>query len=197
MKRLTKWGVTILLLLVVLVAIFGLLLPSIFSASLAIVYSSSMEPAMPRGSLAAMSPVDPASLSVGDIIAYNHPRNPKVTVSHRIIEVIDGESLGFRTKGDANEAPDPSVVPAENVAGRVTWHMPHIGFALDEIGSFVRTAWGLGLLVGLPAVIILGSTIMDANLKYNPRKRRERWRKKREELLKRRAPRSVQLKRAR
>ena len=149
------------------------------------------------GSLAAASPVDPTSLRVGDIIAYTHPRSPNITVSHRVVEVIDGESLGFRTKGDANEAPDPTVVPAENVVGRVTWHIPRIGFALDEIMGFVRTVWGLGLLIGLPVVIILGSTIRDMNLKYNPSMRKARLWKKRRELLKRRAPGSMQLKRAR
>ena len=197
MKQLVKWGGGILVALMVLFVISALVLPSVFSTGLAIVYSSSMEPAMPKGSLAAMSPVEPASLRVGDIIAYYHPRYPNITVSHRIIEVIDGESLGFQTKGDANEVPDPFVVPAENVVGRVTWHIPQIGFTLDRINDFVRSAWGFGLLVGLPTVIIFGSAIRDANLKYSPGKRRERWRKKREELLKRRAPRSVQLRRAR
>ena len=183
--------------LMVLVAGFALVLPSVFSTGLAIVYSSSMEPAMPKGSLAAASPVDPRSLRVGDIIAYHNPRNPKVTVSHRIVEVMDGESVGFRTKGDANEVPDSYVVPAENVVGRVTWHIPHIGFALDEIMHFVRTAWGLGFLIGLPVVIIFGSTIRDVNFMHSPRKRRARLLKKRAERLKRRAPRSWQLSRAR
>lgn len=106
MKRLIKWVTNIVLVLVVLIAILGLLLPAIFSSRLVIVYSGSMEPALPVGSLVVMSPVEPTSIMVGDIIAFNPPANPDVIICHRVIEVTDGESPAFCTKGDANEVPD-------------------------------------------------------------------------------------------
>ena len=196
MKRLAEWGGNIVLVLAVLFAIFVLLLPGIFSSRLAIVYSGSMEPAMPMGSLVVSSQVEPTSIKVGDIIAFNPPRNPGVTVSHRVIEVIDSELLSFQTKGDANNAPDPYTVPAESVVSRVTWHMPNVGFYLDKVRQVSRSVWGLGILIGLPAVIIFSSAVRDVNFMYNPRKRRARLQKKRQERLKKRAPASWQLRRA-
>ena len=106
MKRLTKWVSSIVLALAVLVAIFGLLLPSIFSSRLVVVYSGSMEPALPVGSLLVISLVEPTSITVGDIIAYHPPANPNVLITHRVIEIKNGGTLTFCTKGDANEIPD-------------------------------------------------------------------------------------------
>lgn len=197
MKQLAKWFTNILLILVVLVAVFALLLPSIFSSGLAIVYSRSMEPAMPMGSLALMSLVDPATIEVGDIIAFHPPSCRDVVVSHRVIEVIKGEPLSFRTKGDANDAPDPDILTAESIVGRVTGHVPHVGFSIDKIREFTRTAWGLGFLIALPAVIIFSSAVRDVNFMYSPGRRRARLQKKREEHLKKRAPRNWQLRRTR
>lgn len=194
MRRLAKWLTNILLVLVVLVAIFAIILPTALSARLAIVYSSSMTPEMPAGSLALMEPVDTATIEVGDIIAFNPPWDEDVTVSHRVAEIV---STGFVTKGDAVEDSDPFIIPEENVIGGVSWHIPLVGYGLNEMRHFARTVWGFCLLVVLPAMVIFGSAIRDVNFMVSPGKRRARLRKKRAERLKKRSPRSWQLKRAR
>lgn len=193
MKRLAKWLINMGLVLVAAFAIFALILPSAFSTSLAIVRSNSMSPAMPAGSLAILTPVDPAAIEVGDIIAFNPPWDRRVTVSHRVAEV---RSNGFVTKGDAVEDPDAFIIPPESVIGTVSWHIPYVGYPLNDIGNFARSIWGFGLLIVLPAMIVFGSAIRDANFMYSPGKRRARLLKKREERLKKRAPGSWRLRRA-
>jgi len=58
----------------------------------------------------------------------------------------------FRTKGDANEDLDAYIVPAESVVGRVWISVPYAGYFTD----FARSPLGLGLLIGIPAALIIG-----------------------------------------
>ena len=74
-----------------------------------------------------------------------------------MIAVEDGPSLSFRTKGDANEDADLSVVPAQNVVGKVCFHLPYIGYATQ----FVKTPLGFLLTLCLPGLIIIGMEIRN------------------------------------
>jgi len=185
MRRFFKWLSYIILGLAVLFFVFALLMPAVFSGRLAIVYSSSMEPAMPAGALAMMMPVDPEKVKVGDIIAFEPPWDPDVTVSHRVIDIRGDGQLLFDTKGDAMEESDPFYVPAEHVHGKVVFNVPYLGFATNYALNYVRTWPGLILLVVLPSLVIVGSA---ARRIYQPpnrrqkrldllRKRQRRWRR--------------------
>lgn len=176
-----------------LVAVLALVLPTAFSTKLAIVRSDSMSPAMPAGAVAVMREIDPAQIEVGDIIAFEPPWDPEVIVSHRVQEVRDN---GFVAKGDANEDPDPFIVPAANVIGTVSWHIPRVGYALSELSTFARSIWGFMLLIVIPAAVIFGSAINDASFMLSPGRRRERLVRKRDQRLTRRAPKAWRLRRA-
>ncbi len=192
MKRAGKWAGNIILGMVFGLVLFGALLPSVFSGSLAIVRSSSMEPVMPVGALAMTLPIAPEQVKVGDIIVFKlpqHPtiRNPDVIVSHRVIEVqADGE-LYFVTKGDAVEDPDLFPIPATNVQGKVVFSIPHLGYVVKSIIRYVRTWLGFVSLVCIPAVVLIGSAIRDVNRSRNVRlkrlnrrlERQRRWRRQR------------------
>jgi signal peptidase len=187
-----KWAGNIILGMVLGLVLLGVLLPSVFSGSLAIVRSSSMEPAMPIGALAVTVAVAPEEVKVGDIIVFKPPRhptiiNPDVTVSHRVIEVqADGE-LYFVTKGDAVEDPDLVPIPASNVQGKVVFDIPRLGYVVNSVIGYTRTWLGFLLLVCLPAVVLIGNAIRDVNRSRNVRLRRlkrrlewqRRWRRQR------------------
>jgi hypothetical protein len=52
--------------------------------------------------------VDPADLHVGDVITYQAPTADRPTVTHRVVEILEpGQHPLLRTKGDANQTPDP------------------------------------------------------------------------------------------
>jgi len=186
MQRAGKWAGNIILGLVLCFVLFAVLIPSVFSGSLAIVRSSSMEPAMRAGSLAVMLPIDPGDVKVGDIIVFEPPWDPDVIVSHRVIALYHNEQLLFDTKGDATEDSDPYYVPAENVHGKVVFSIPYLGYAASSAVRYVRTWPGLVFLVCIPAAILIGSTIRDVMRSQNVRFRRlntrlerqRRWRKR-------------------
>lgn len=179
-----RWLTNAVLGLLVLLVVVFILLPAVFSSRLAVVYSGSMGSAMPIGAVAVMVPIDPADIKVGDIIAFTQPESTSnVTVSHRVIEVVREPALGFQTKGDANEDPDPFIVPAENVLARVTFHIPRGGHILALTTRYTKGRVGFGLFIALPTVLLIGSALRDMNVMLNPRMRKVRRRK---EMLERR-----------
>lgn len=115
------------------------------------VFSGSMEPQLKVGAVVITRPVEAEDIKVGDTITFYSPLSETLT-SHRVIAVEDGSSLGFRTKGDANEDADPFVVPAQSVTGKVWLHIPYFGY----VAQFVKTRLGLLLTLCLPGVIIIG-----------------------------------------
>jgi signal peptidase len=110
------------------------------------VYTGSMEPAIPVGSVVVIKPVDPETLKIGDIICFTLTEPTSIT--HRIINITDE---GFITKGDANEDPDQWIVKKENVIGKAILTVPFIGY----LGYFVRTPIGFILLIVIPASVII------------------------------------------
>jgi signal peptidase I len=112
--------------------------------------SGSMEPAMPVGSLAIVAR-QANEIAVGQPVAFRLPSG--VVVTHRVVEVIDGETGRFlRTQGDANEDPDPSLVPASAVVGPVRTSLPLLGFLLAM----------LGMPIGLVAILSVAATLITA-----------------------------------
>jgi signal peptidase len=188
MKRAGKWAGNIILGLVLCFALFAVLIPSVFSGSLAIVRSSSMEPAMRAGALAVMLPIDAEDVKVGDIIVFDPPwdPDPDVIVSHRVIAVYYDDQLLFDTKGDATEDSDPYYVPAQSVHGRLVFSIPYLGYATISAIGYVRTWLGFVTLVCIPVVILVGSAIRDVNQSHNVRvkrlarrlERQRRWRRR-------------------
>jgi signal peptidase len=112
------------------------------------VYTGSMEPAIPVGSIVVIKPANSDTLKIGDIICFKVETESPTTVTHRIINITD---QGFITKGDANEDPDQWIVKKENVIGKAVFTVPFIGY----LGYFVKTPIGFVLLFLLPASLII------------------------------------------
>lgn len=119
------------------------LLPNVGARAM-IVTSGSMEPTIDVGGLAIVEEIDPATIAVGDVITYRGYTTEGLT-THRVIDrkFVNGR-LHFRTQGDANDTPDVDLAPAEGVAGKVRFDVPHAGRALHGLsGPEVRYV-GLG-----------------------------------------------------
>jgi signal peptidase len=130
------------------------ILPRVLHWDMQVVLSGSMEPAMPVGSVVLVRPVDPEAVAVGDIITFRQQGSPDF-VTHRVVEVLDEESLSFRTKGDANEEPDTSLVPADALRGRVWATIPYLGY----VAQHARQPWGFLLFVGVPGSLIIAGEL--------------------------------------
>src|SRR5581483_7312297 len=120
---------------------------------LATVLSGSMAPQMPVGSVAVLVPEDPAAVRVGDVITFQAPTPDHRTVTHRVVEIIEGgHHPVLRTKGDANPVADPWTA---RLAGSRAWRrvavVPGAGTAIRLLRS--STVHRLTVQVG-PAVLL-------------------------------------------
>ena len=154
-KRKNKKSVTFLnllgelLLIIVILVCVPLTVPRLFGYEVYSVVSGSMEPAIPTGSLIYIKSVEPETIETNDVIAFYSPSNPDAIITHRVVtnKVVSGE---FETKGDANQASDPSPVPYDNMVGRVTWSIPYAGRLL----SGIVTTEGKMIVVGIVVVSV-------------------------------------------
>lgn len=115
-------------------AVLGRLIPVTGRTTL-IVTGPSMEPAVPMGAVEVAQPVNVADLRIGDVVAVRTgPRQAIFT--HRIESVVvrDGQ-VWLQTKGDANATPEPVLVPATAVVGRVSVVVPGLGYLLALLST--------------------------------------------------------------
>lgn len=124
-----------------------------------VVETGSMEPNIPTGSLAFVTPAN--EYKKGDVITFiskleqNGPK--KFIITHRVNDVInDNGDTYFQTKGDANKDVDPFLANKLDVLGKVTFSLPFVGY----IVGFAKTPIGFILLVVIPALVIVISEII-------------------------------------
>jgi signal peptidase len=123
-----------------------------------VVLSGSMEPSIKTGSLLFVGRVAADRVVVGDVITYRTPaserpsQNGSDLTTHRVAAVTaSAEGPVFTTRGDANTAPDMTLVPGSEVVGRALFAVPYVGYA----SAFARSKEGVLLLVVLPALIVI------------------------------------------
>ena len=142
--------------------------PQVAGYQMYIVLSGSMAPEFDTGSLAFVKETPPEQIVVGDIITYRSQAGSDSLTTHRVVEVQRQDGLQFITRGDANNVNDPNPVLAENVVGRVTGSIPHLGYLMN----FVQTRQGLILLIFVPGVLIIVYELGKI-MKYLTESRRE------------------------
>lgn len=146
--------------LVAVVVILALLLVGVrlFGMQVYTVLSGSMEPVYHTGSLIYVKNVDYRDLKEGDVITFMLDEDTVAT--HRIVGIVPDEEdpsvLRYRTKGDANDAEDGSLVHYKNILGTPVFTIPKMGYVANYIqnppGSYLTISGGaiLMLLVFLP-----------------------------------------------
>lgn len=149
----------------ILVALVVLLAVALVGVRTFTVLSGSMEPTYHVGSLIYVKKVDPTTIRPGQVITFMLDENTVAT--HRVVEVVpdedDPSTLRFRTKGDANDAEDGSLVHYKNVIGTPVFTIPKLGYAANYIqhppGLYVAISAGavLLLLTFLPGLLSGGS----------------------------------------
>jgi signal peptidase len=115
-----------------------------------VVLSGSMEPTISPGDAVIVENVPASAVERGDVITFSS--GGAVPTTHRVVAVVerDGERA-FRTKGDANEDPDPGVVRAGDLRGRLLFVIPLVGYVV----RFGSTPQGQAVLVGVPVVLLV------------------------------------------
>lgn len=118
-----------------------------------IVESGSMEPEIMTGAILYTKNVSAEKISEGDTITYQD--GDKFT-THEVIgkNSSDGQ-ITFKTKGVANEAPDPGRVTEDQLAGKKITSIPFLGYMV----SWAGTDEGIAVLILLPATLMIGSEL--------------------------------------
>ena len=159
-KRVWNIVTTILVTIVVIVALM-LVGVRLFGIQVFTVLSGSMEPTYQTGSLIYVKDVDYQDLKEGDVITFM--LNEDTVATHRIVGIVPDENdpsvIRYRTKGDANDAEDGSLVHYMNVLGSPVFTIPKMGYVANYIqnppGSYLTISAGaiLMLLVFLPDLV--------------------------------------------
>ena len=164
--------------LVALVVLLALLLAGVRFVGLQVytVLSGSMEPEYPVGSLIYVKETDPFTLQSGDVITFMI--NEDTLATHRIVAVVPDEddpaTIRFRTKGDANEMEDGSLVHYKNVVGKPIFKIPGLGY----VASYIQRPPGLYITIAAAVVILLLAFLPDMLGEEKPPEEKPRREKK-------------------
>ncbi|MBQ3198942.1 MAG: signal peptidase I [Firmicutes bacterium] len=162
--------------LVALVVILAVLLAGVRLVGLQVftVLSGSMEPTYHTGSLIYVQDVDPYKIEAGQVITFMLDEDTVAT--HRVVEVVPDENdptvVRFRTKGDANDAEDGSLVHYKNVIGSPIFSIPQLGYLANYIqnppGTYIAISVGAILLL-----LIMLPELFSGDDEDKPKKRRK------------------------
>ncbi len=107
------------------------------------VVTGSMTPTIDVGSIIFTRPQ--TAYQKGDIITFHRG---EISVTHRIVSISNQQ---YQTKGDANNAPDPQLVPHNQVIGKVDLAVPYVGL----FAAFLKTLPGFTIFIILPTLYII------------------------------------------
>jgi signal peptidase len=93
-----------------------------------------------------------ADIAVGDIVTL---KSGDALVTHRVLEILYKEgdpNPWLRTKGDANQDPDPNLLsPKGDRAPKVVLHIPEMG----RLSNVTQDKATFPFLVGIPGLILI------------------------------------------
>ncbi|MGZ4352896.1 MAG: signal peptidase I [Gaiellaceae bacterium] len=150
-----RWTVSLLAGLTVLLSVAFAIATQVFHMQAVAVYSGSMAPQMPVGSLVLERVVPAARVQVGDVITFADPFDRTRVVTHRVVRILPTrEGPGYRTRGDANPTRDPWTLKLSPQVPHAVATVPYAGYGLVYAQTReVRTA--LIALVALNVLVVL------------------------------------------
>ena len=147
--------------LVAIVVIMAILLVGVRVIGLNVytVLSGSMEPTYHTGSVIYVKEVDYTTLQAGDVITFAISED--MVATHRIVGVVpddeDPSVLRYRTKGDANDAEDGTLVHYKNIVGKPVFTIPYLGY----IASYIQSPPGSYIAIAGAAFLLMLTFIPD------------------------------------
>ena len=171
------WSVLSTLIVIAVVAL-AILLAGVRVVGLTpyVVLSGSMEPTYHTGSLIYDKKVDPFTLKEGDVITFMVSEDTLAT--HRVVGVVPDEdepgTIRFRTKGDANDSEDGTLVHYKNVVGTPVFTIPYLGY----FSNWIAHAPGKYIAITAAVVFLILLFLPDMLKKADEADRRAAERKR-------------------
>lgn len=143
----------LLLTVVGIVAVLVVIIPALIGAQRYTILGSSMEPAIPLGSLVVVKPTEIEDVSPGAVITFQLESGESAVATHRVVGVgVQGDGAALLvTQGDANDSADLEPVRAEQLRGEVLYSLPVIGWmnvvVTDQVRSWLAPIASGALLV--------------------------------------------------
>jgi len=149
-KKLITTGATIVFILLLL---FCVIMPTMQgSMHFLTVLSGSMAPELNPGDIVVSTYINPEEIKINDVITFSYIDNPENCITHRVINITnENGSIGFQTKGDANEDPDLRIVQSSELVGKVALVVPYLGY----LPHFAKSPLGFIALIVIPGVLII------------------------------------------
>ena len=117
-----------------------------------IVLSGSIAPELNPGDIVVSAYINPEEIKINDVITFTSADNPKNCITHRVINITnENGSIGFQTKGDANEDPDQRIAQSSELIGKVVLVIPYIGY----LPHFAQSPLCFITLIIIPGVFII------------------------------------------
>ena len=140
------------------------------------VLSGSMEPTYHTGSLIYVKDVDYTEIEAGQVITFMLDEDTVAT--HRVVEVVPDENdatvLRYRTKGDANDAEDGSLVHYKNVIGSPVFTIPYLGY----LANYIQNPPGMYIAISVGAILLMLVFLPDLIFDDESEKDKEKDKKK-------------------
>lgn len=184
MKTIKKvWdGVTTVLVGIVVVLAILLVGARLVGFQVFTVLSGSMEPTYHTGSLIYVKDVDYTEIEPGQVITFMLDEDTVAT--HRVVEVVPDENdstvLRYRTKGDANDAEDGSLVHYKNVIGSPVFTIPYLGY----FANYIQNPPGMYIAISVGAILLMLVFLPDLLFDDEDEKEDEKRDKKKEKKKK-------------
>lgn len=177
-KKIWEGVTTILVALVVILAVL-LVGVRLFGLQVFTVLSGSMEPTYHTGALIYVKEVDYKEIEPGQVITFMLDEDTIAT--HRVVEVVpdneDPTVLRYRTKGDANDAEDGSLVHYKNVLGSPVFTIPYLGY----LANFIQHPPGMYIAISVGAILLILVFLPDILFDNEEEKEKSKKEKKKDE----------------
>ena len=148
--KITKWVLTIAVLIILPVVVFTLITSRtnlISGIQSFVVLTGSMQPAIPAGSI--IYTVKQPWYSEGTVIAF---KSGDKTITHRVFKVVNKNNiLHYETRGDANNTNDEKIITNDDILGKQVVHVPYFG----RLVSFLKTPQGFFPFVIFPFFVFI------------------------------------------
>lgn len=181
MKTVRKIWEGVTTILVALVVILAVLLVGVrlFGLQVFTVLSGSMEPTYHTGALIYVKEVDYKEIEPGQVITFM--LDEKTIATHRVVEVVpdneDPSVLRYKTKGDANDAEDGSLVHYKNVLGSPVFTIPYLGY----LANFIQHPPGMYIAISAGAILLILVFLPDILFDDEEEKEKSKKEKKKDE----------------